>query len=256
MDRRFSVDGNVLAAHLSRPLHLQTRSQPGVVIAHGFPAETGGATDSLRSFPDLADRVATEYGWAALAYASRGVAGSEGSFSLRGWLRDLRGAIGYLRDSVPVNGVWIVGFETGGALAIQASVDDPEIRGVASVSAPADFGDWAKNPRKLLVLARELGIVDSEIAEPFREWADELGLVSAVKAAAQLAPRELMVLHGSDDDVVPLLDARAVADSHGMADLRVVHRGGHQLRHDPRAIAILLGWLDRQRNLLIQAVHG
>jgi putative redox protein len=23
---------------------------------------------------------------------------------------------------------------------------------------------------------------------------------------------------------------------------------GHRLRHDPRAIAILLGWLDRQRN--------
>ena len=23
---------------------------------------------------------------------------------------------------------------------------------------------------------------------------------------------------------------------------------GHRLRHDPRAIAVLLGWLDRQRN--------
>jgi len=25
-----------------------------------------------------------------------------------------------------------------------------------------------------------------------------------------------------------------------------VHAAGHRLRHDPRAIAVLLGWLDRQ----------
>jgi putative redox protein len=30
------------------------------------------------------------------------------------------------------------------------------------------------------------------------------------------------------------------------AELRVVHAAGHRLRHDPRAIAALLGWLDRQ----------
>jgi len=35
----------------------------------------------------------------------------------------------------------------------------------------------------------------------------------------------------------------------GAADLRIVDGGGHQLRHDPRAVATLLGWLDRQRNM-------
>ncbi len=29
-------------------------------------------------------------------------------------------------------------------------------------------------------------------------------------------------------------------------DLRIVANGPHRLRHDPRAIAALLGWLDRQ----------
>ncbi|MDX6234670.1 MAG: hypothetical protein QOH68_3788, partial [Nocardioidaceae bacterium] len=31
---------------------------------------------------------------------------------------------------------------------------------------------------------------------------------------------------------------------------RLVNGAGHRLRHDPRAIAILLGWLDRQRHLV------
>jgi hypothetical protein len=32
----------------------------------------------------------------------------------------------------------------------------------------------------------------------------------------------------------------------GHCELHVLPKGGHRLRHDPRAIAILLGWLDRQ----------
>ena len=57
------------------------------------------------------------------------------------------------------------------------------------------------------------------------------------------------MLHGSDDEVVPVFDARVLADAHGDADLRIIDGGGHQLRHDPRAVAVLLGWLDRQRTL-------
>ena len=42
-----------------------------------------------------------------------------------------------------------------------------------------------------------------------------------------------------------------MADAHGSADLRIIGGAGHQLRHDPRAIAVFLGWLDRKRNDLI-----
>lgn len=251
------MEGNLLAAHLACPPRLHRSAQPGLVIAHGFPAEAGGGINSTRSFPDLADRVAAEHGWAALAYASRGVADSEGSFSLQGWLRDLQGAIAHLRESVETAGVWLIGFGTGGALAIAAAAADSSIGGVAAVAAPADFQDWAESPRKLLVVAREMGIVsDDGFPTSFKEWAGELGGLSAVASAERLAPRELMLLHGSNDEIVPLFDARAVADSHGSADLRVVHGAGHHLRHDPRAIAILLGWLDRQRLALLQSTAG
>lgn len=254
MDRRFTVDGIELAGHLARPVDLHPRAQPGLVIAHGFPAEVGGGINSTASFPELADRIATELGWVALTYASRGVGDSEGDFSLNGWLRDLNGAVTHLRQSAPVDAVFLLGFGTGGALAIEAAAANPKIAGVAAVGAPADFADWARNPRKLLVLAREIGIISNpSFPASFDTWSEGLRAVRAADAASRLAPRELMVLHGSEDDSVPEFDARAVADSHGGADLRIVRGGGHHLRHDPRAVAIILGWLERQRSALLAA---
>jgi putative redox protein len=57
------------------------------------------------------------------------------------------------------------------------------------------------------------------------------------------------LMHGSDDEIVPTADSRVLAEAHGSAELQIVSGAGHRLRHDPRAMAILLGWLDRQRTL-------
>jgi putative redox protein len=42
-----------------------------------------------------------------------------------------------------------------------------------------------------------------------------------------------------------------MAEAHGSAELRVLDGAGHRLRHDPRAVALLLGWLDRQKSTLV-----
>jgi putative redox protein len=79
-------------------------------------------------------------------------------------------------------------------------------------------------------------------------WSRPLRELRAVAHAPQLVPRPLLVAHGSDDDLVPAFDARVIADAHGAAELRIINGAGHRLRQDPRAVAILLGWLDRQRH--------
>jgi putative redox protein len=78
-------------------------------------------------------------------------------------------------------------------------------------------------------------------------WVREVAHVDAVAAARRLEGRPLLVLHGIDDPDVPVDDARALADAGApLAELRLVQGAGHRLRHDPRAVATLLGWLDRQ----------
>jgi putative redox protein len=230
---------------------------PGVVLCHGFPSGALGALQAARSYPELGERIATELGWVALAFAFRGAGASEGDFSLGGWQADIVAACEHVRSIEGVTGVWVAGFGTGGALALCAAASDPGIRGVAVLGSPADFTDWADQPRRLLDHAREIGLIRTpNFPSPFEAWARELRSIRAAQCVAELVDRPLLVVHGTDDDLVPDFDARVVADTHGSAELRLVGGAGHQLRHDPRAVAILLGWLDRQRHGSVSASVG
>jgi putative redox protein len=127
--------------------------------------------------------------------------------------------------------------------------DDPRVRGAALLSSRSDFDDWAAQPRKFLDHAREIGAVRTPgFPKAQDEWARELRRFRPVDAARRFAPRPMLVLHGEDDDSVPPIEARQLVAAHGAAELRIIPGAGHRLRHDPRAIAILLGWLDRQRS--------
>jgi putative redox protein len=250
VEHHFPSGGHLLAAHLSRPpARSDVTSVPAVVLAHGYPSDVYTAEQAAAALPELADRISSEMGWLALAVAFRGCGTSEGNFSLAGWLDDLIAAVSHLEATEPVSGVWLAGFGTGGALAICAAAEQPSILGVAALGAPADFDDWATHPRRLLEHAREVGIIrDPSFPASVDSWARELRELSAVAYAPKLAPRPLMVVHGSDDDLVPVFDARVIVDAHGDAELRIMRGAGHRLRHDPRAVAVLLGWLDRQAN--------
>lgn len=242
-----TVGGEQLAAVLALPGPGAPHLLPGVVIVHGFPSGPGGGANSPITFPELAERIAGEMGWAALSVSLRGMPGSTGSFSLGGWLSDVAGTADHLIRHPRVSAVWLVGFGTGGALCIAAAATDQRVRGVASLAAPADFANWAREPERLLRRGREGGAIAEGEPTDWEAWVAPLRRIAAADTAADLAPRPLLLLHGAEDEVVPSLDARAIADSHGTADLRIVDGAGHHLRHDPRAVALLLGWLDRQR---------
>lgn len=250
MEKLFTSGGVDIAGHLARPRSAPGTSVPGLVVCHGFPHLREGGKLSARSFPELADRIATEMGWCVLVINLRGCGDSGGDFSMRSWLADMVAATEWLRSVENVKGVWTSGFGTGGALAICAAAEDPRIKGVAVLGAPADFDDWASHPRRLLQHAREVGIIRSAgFPAAFDSWSREIRDLRPVAVAPKLADRPLLILHGSEDEMVPVFDARVLADAHGTADLRIIEGGGHQLRHDPRAVAVLLGWLDRQRSL-------
>jgi len=249
---RFDVQGPVgtLEAWLARPLHVPKNGRPGVIIVPGFPTDVGGGANSFRTFPALAERIATHTRMISLTLAFRGLSNSNGHFSLAGWRSDLKAAVARVRQLDGFDGsLWLIGFGTGGALSVNVAAEDGNVAGVVAVASPADFQDWASRPRELLSHARRCGAIsDPNFPGDFSHWSKELQNVSTVGAAERLGSgnAKLMVLHGGNDDAVPHLDARAIADAHGDAELRIIDGARHHLRHDPRAIATAIGFLDRR----------
>lgn len=248
-----SSGGVELDGELCRALTADRRKTVSVLFLHGFPSADVWADKIGCDLSELCERIARDQQWNALTVRFRGCGESTGEFSLARWVDDASAALRYLKAETKPDGLWVCGFGTGGAVGLVAAADDPDVTGVAVAGSPADFDDWAEAPDRLLGHAREVGVIKSSSFPPsVQRWSAELREVRAVEAAEHLPPKSLLVLHGSTDEAVPHFDARLVADAHGSADLRFIHGAGHQLRHDPRAIAVLLGWLDRQAASLIE----
>jgi putative redox protein len=244
------LEDRTLAAYLARPAPSAAggAGRHGLVICHGFPGDQIHPQTPNRGYQQLADRLAADTGWVVLTFSFRGTSESTGNFSLGGWLADLKVAIEVLLSSGTVDAVWLCGFAAGGALAICAAGEDTRVRGVAAFSAPADFADRAGDARRFVSQARAVGVIrDPNFPADLDAWARELREIRPLSLIGKIPPRPILLVHGANDEVVTVLDARALADAgDAQVELRVLPGAAHRLRHDPRAIALLIGWLDRQ----------
>jgi putative redox protein len=239
-------EGLRLSAHFARPIGV-TRV-PGLIVLPGFPRGPGGAATVGNTYASLVDRISRDAGWAALTFTMRGTGTSEGDFSIEGWLADVRAAIDVMHARTDVTGVWLAGFRLGGTLAIVATAHDVRVRGLATFAAPATLQTWVNDPAWFLEYARRTGVLRTPNYPPdASRWIRAIANLDVTGAAALICPRPWLLVHGSEDDVVPVGDARTLQEAAGdCVEMRIVPNGPHRLRHDPRAIAAVLGWLDRQ----------
>lgn len=246
-----SFDGpaGALAVHVAPEITAAAGAPAAVVVlCHGFPLGADAAESTGDSLPALADRLAAESGRCVVAGCFRGIGPSEGDFSLGGWLEDLGALVSHGADLVSGGAVWLVGFGTGGALALCLAAGDQRVRGVACFGSPATFADWAQDVGGMLEFSRRVGVIRRpDFPADVTAWADGFTALRPDEAAAALSPRPVLIVHGAEDDEVPSSDGRVLSDAVGAsAELRVIGGAGHRLRADPRAIALLVGWLERQ----------
>jgi uncharacterized protein len=235
--------GGSLAFHVAPGSTTRADQSNVLVLCHGFPVGQDSAERVADTLPTLA-----ETGWPVMVGCLRGVGASSGDFSLEGWFDDLGALVGRAAEIGKGGGVWIVGFGTGGALGLCVASQDVRVRGVACFGSPATFADWAKDNTGMIEYARRVGVIRSSGFPADRgAWGEAFTALRPADASARLAPRPLLVIHGADDEEVPVADGRRLAESAGpRAELRVLAGAGHRLRADPRAVALLAGWLERQ----------
>ena len=246
-DLKIESEGAQLAAHFARPAGVGR--VPGVVLCHGFPQGPNGATSVGVTYPGLADRLSDLTGWAVLTFSFRGAGKSPGDFSVPGWLSDIDASVTWLLARPDVSGAGIIGSATGGALCVVHAASDDRVRGVCTLAAPASIRNWVDNPLQFVEHARRMGVIQSEgFPSNITAWAREIAELDPLAAAAKIPPRPFLILHGADDDVVPPEASVAYAEAAGpgAAEHRILAGAGHRLRHDPRVVALVAGWMSRQ----------
>ena len=234
----------------SRRVRPASQRVPGLVLLAGFPRGAGGAAMAGQTYPPLAERIARESGWAALDVHVPGH-GHVGRRLLDRRLAGRRARRGRRARGAARHQRRLARRASGSAGRSRSSTaaGDDRVRGLATFAAPASLRAWVRDPEWFLEYARRGGRAALRRAIPPIPSRGCARSPTSTRSRPRDAstPRPWLLVHGCADDVVPVEDARRLAvDGGDGAELRIVQNGGHRLRHDPRAIAMLLGWLDRR----------
>ena len=219
---------------------------PALIICHGIPAKTKSPDDY--GYPLLAKRFCQNGFW-VLIFNFRGVGVSEGNFDLMGWVRDLEGALYFLsfRPEIDQKKIFLLGFSGGAAVAIYVAAHHPEIAALVSCASPADFQDLIEGQglSDFLTHCREVGIIrDKHFPPSLAAWRESFQFLQPMNWVNRLPPRPLLLIHGTEDDVVDLSHAVRLHEKAGsIAELYTIEGAGHRLRVDEKAMKKAEDWL-------------
>ena len=238
------VDGINIAGQLYLPEG--DGPYPTVCTCHGIPAGVPDPAD--RGYASLAEKIAP-HGFAVLIFNFRGAGASGGNLDMLGWTRDLKAVIDYLYALPQVDSscLSLLGFSGGAAVSVYVAAGDRRVSSVVACACPAEFNIFVKgdNPLSLIDHFRSIGAIrdDSYPAFP-QEWLNGFELVKPIDCIAQISPRPLLLVHGSQDETVNVSHAhRLYARAGEPKQLAIVEGAGHRLRHSEAAMDIVIDWL-------------
>jgi alpha/beta superfamily hydrolase len=223
---------------------------PAVCICHGIPTEKPDPGN--KGYPPFAERICHQ-GFAVLIFNFRGTGTSGGNFDILGWTRDLKAAINYLstQPEVDKSRLSLLGFSGGAAVSIYVASQESRVSCVAVCACPAEFTFITEvdNPQSVIDHFRRIGTIrDKGFPHSTEEWLNGFRLVSPVRYVAGIAPRPLLLVHGNQDDMVPVTDAYKLYEKASEPkQIIIVDGAGHRLRQDERAMAIVIDWLKSRR---------
>jgi putative redox protein len=90
-------------------------------------------------------------------------------------------------------------------------------------------------------------IRDKDFPSSLEQWLDGFSLVRPIDQIKRISPRPLLIVHGTEDDVVDPSQAWALYDrAREPKEMLMVGGAGHRLRVEERAMESVLKWLRSQ----------
>lgn len=220
-------------------------AQPAVAVVHGWG---GSAGTMLPLVPAL-----HAAGYSVLLFDARchGRSDDDSFASLPRFAEDCTAAVAWLRARADVDGaaIGLVGHSVGAGAVLLAAARDPRIAAVVSIAAfrhPEDmmrrWFRWRRIPQRVpgtLILR----YIEHVIGHRF----DEIAPINTIR----LVRCPVLLVHGADDDTVPVDDARDILAAGGAGVSLQIVEGSHDdyadlSRELPPLIDFLRSALDRR----------
>jgi uncharacterized protein len=223
---------------------------PSICICHGIPA-TPYSPDS-KGYAYLAKRFCLE-DFTTLIFNFRGTGKSQGNFDLLGWSYDLQIILDFLfgLDEVDKSHIHLLGFSGGAAVSVYVASQDPRVTSLTACACPAEFSTLAnkENLQSTIRHFHEIGAIkDKDFPHSAKKWLEGFETISPIKWIDKLSPRQLLLIHGDADEVVPLEHARRLYQkARQPKDLAIIPGAGHKLRLNMAAMETALKWIKNQQ---------
>lgn len=212
-----------------------------VVLGHGV---TGNKDRAF--LVALAEGLAVT-GIAALRFSFAGNGTSEGRFADAHITKEVED-LGAVLDALEGHTLGYVGHSMGGAVGVLRASQDQRLRFLVSLAGMVHTGDFAR---------REFGMVkpgegfmwDDEACPLSQAYMDDLGEIGSVVDRAPSIQVPWLLVHGTEDDVVPLQDSRDIyARTNAPVELCEIPGAGHVFSGEATAAMVekVVGWVKEQ----------
>ncbi len=237
------LEGINIAGRLYLPDEAGLVPYPVVCVCHGLPSGRSSAPDD-GGYPRLAERICAQ-GFAVFIFSFRGTGTSGGNLDMPGWTRDLTAAIDYLYTLFEVDRLRLslLGFSAGAAVSVRLAAGDSRVSSVVACACPADFNLGGSG--LTLEHFRNIGTIrDDDFPSSTEEWLKGFEAVSPARYVAEIAPRPLLLVHGSLDETVNVSQAyQMYLKARQPKQIIVIDGAGHRLRQNDIAMSIVVDWL-------------
>jgi dipeptidyl aminopeptidase/acylaminoacyl peptidase len=181
-----------------------------VIVSHGY----GGTQDEMLPVANALHQV----GFNVFTYALRGCGGSDGSVTLGGREQDdLRSVIDAIasRSDVDPERIGALGFSMGASTTILEAAADPRVKAVVADSGWSDVRHWVRPRLRDVVLRPTLHFSPLSLKLVELRAGIRLSRLRPSEVIGQIAPRPILIIHGTADEVVPPTDAELNAAAAG-----------------------------------------